>query len=318
MERGPGFSSSHGFQLSLTGGFSSQPLALPWQDSGITLSSAFRSNLELCLGYPKSWPVILPFRTPELLQNPGDPEALGTRMPSIHPFSRPWATRAHQAADAMDQPDHLDILLSGGDPPSTHAQHDLILWLQSGESHSQFGIHLSREVLTMGTQTYLGTSTPRCLIPGLLGPSKQDFRIPLISGFRGEQEPLSRAGLGHWQMPGFSQMPVIRDPAPPEPLRNQVLARHLVAARPGGIPSGTTELAGPACAVCSAAPDPPEQRRLSHPGSQLSLIGRTRVSLVSLRPGKTRNASRSNRRHWLGYLLGLFRDCGSLKKNPRR
>lgn len=96
-------------------------------------------SLELCLGYPKSWPVILPFRTPELLQNPGDPEPLGTRMPSIHPFHRPWATRAYQASDAMDQPDHLDSLLSGGDPPSTHARHDLILWLQSGESHSQFG-----------------------------------------------------------------------------------------------------------------------------------------------------------------------------------
>lgn len=39
----------------------------------------------------------------------------------------------------------------------------------------------------MGTQTYLGISTPRCLIPGLPGPSKQDLSIPLISGFRGNR-----------------------------------------------------------------------------------------------------------------------------------
>lgn len=60
----------------------------------------------------------------------------------------------------------------------------------------------------MGTQTDPGTSTPRCHIPGLLGPSKQDFRVPLIPGFR-TTGSFVQCGLGHWQMPGFSQMPVI-------------------------------------------------------------------------------------------------------------
>lgn len=74
-----------------------------------------------------------------------------------------------------------------------------------------------------------------------------------------------------------------RDPAPPEPFLNQVLARYLVAACPG-FPPGTAELEEPACAVCSPAMGPQEQRPLWHPGSQLSLVG---GRSISFHPGTT-------------------------------
>lgn len=87
---------------------------------------------------------------------------------------------------------------------------------------------------------------------------------------------------GAWFLPNARD----RDPAPPEPFLNQALAPYLLAACPG-FPPGTAELADPACAVCSPAMGPQEQRPLWQPGSQLSLVGGTPARSISFHPGKT-------------------------------
>lgn len=113
-----------------------------------------------------------------------------------------------------------------------------------------------------------------------------------------------------WILPNARE----RDPAPPERFLNQVLARYLVAASPG-FPPGTAERAEPACAVCSPAMGPQEQRPLA-PGLPVVSCWRNPGQTYLVPPWQDfrvppRNAFRGNRRHGLGHTLESLREFGS-------
>lgn len=72
--------------------------------------------------------MILPFRTLELLQNPGNSKLVGTQMPSVHPFSRPRATRA--CRPMVSWTSLSSWIVSGVEGTLPQHTYDLILWLQ--------------------------------------------------------------------------------------------------------------------------------------------------------------------------------------------
>lgn len=111
-------------------------------------------NYAEALSPPKHAPVIQTLTSLELFWIPGYPETHSTPMGSMHLFSRPWAPRAFQACGAMDNPNHLDILLGGVVPPT----------IQSGAGVAKMAaVSLHLVVLLLRPQATPGNKTHRCL-----------------------------------------------------------------------------------------------------------------------------------------------------------